>query len=565
MKNTRILLIYTLLATLLASCATTNQTSTEIAAPKAEQNQQTTPAEEVPYSVRLKQARKPYGFVLFQSMDVADGMEKQYLRVEKEWLKIHEHLAKQGKILSWGLAKARENSLGYEYVTWKTFRSLKDLEATYDWDELGKWMGQEKLDLLFEKTNEARTITGSQVLRQRDYAQMPLSQTSIFENLSPQDISFRLNFLAPTPGNRAKYLEIVEKAYSPLFEKRAEIDKTFLGWEYQELMYYNGQGNTEPFRGIDIFRNDIPELTEAEQEIVNAELPSWPEDIYPMSKRGELRTMTTVTFDIVHVIMQNAESTLMNELVGTWTHTNPDGSYRTKTVTPYAEQLSFFASDGTLLQKRQPIPLRIEASNKLTRFTGFFPNGKTWNASIQIHDGKWYEQDRAFTDLEQFDGVYPAAPDAYFVYEKSAEPAQRNLAAYDNSEEGTALIRNIVESYAKGDFKKLRSYFSDDAKVVHNQWGPAAEGITIDELIETHKKHHATLAKPVEVLNSIYEAVTLPNGGKHAHGWINMRNTTKSGEVTDTNVFVAFGVGNDGKATYEWALFDPAGIPSYQK
>jgi len=342
MKNTRLLITHSLLAALLASCATTNQTSTDIAASKAEQNQQTTPAEEVPYSVRLKQARQPYGFVLFQSMDVADGMEKQYLRVEKEWLKIHEHLAKQGKILSWGLAKARENSLGYEYVTWKTFRSLKDLEATYDWDELGKWMGQEKLDLLFEKTNEARTITGSQVLRLRDYAQMPLSQTSIFENLSPQDISFRLNFLAPTPGNRAKYLEIVEKAYSPLFEKRAEIDKTFLGWEYQELMYYNGQGNTEPFRGIDIFRNDIPELTEAEQAIVNAELPSWPEDIYPMSKRGELRTMTTVTFDIVHVIMQNAESTLMNELVGTWTHTNPDGSYRTKTVTPYAEQLSFF-------------------------------------------------------------------------------------------------------------------------------------------------------------------------------------------------------------------------------
>ena len=122
-----------------------------------------------------------------------------------------------------------------------------------------------------------------------------------------------------------------------------------------------------------------------------------------------------------------------------------------------------------------------------------------------------------------------------------------------------------MESYAKGDFKRFRSYFSDDAKVVHNQWGPAAQGISIDELIETHKKHHATLAKPVELLNSIYEVVTLPNGSKHAHGWLNMRNTTKSGEVTDTNVFVAFGVGDDGKATYEWALFDPAGIPSYKK
>ena len=132
MKNTRLLITHSLLAALLASCATTNQTSTDIAAPKAEQNQQTTPAEEVPYSVRLKQARQPYAYALFEKMDVTEGMESEYLKVEKEWLKIHNHLAAQGKILSWGLAKARGNDLGYEYVTWKTFRSLKDLEATYD-------------------------------------------------------------------------------------------------------------------------------------------------------------------------------------------------------------------------------------------------------------------------------------------------------------------------------------------------------------------------------------------------------------------------------------------------
>ena len=565
MKNTIFLIKCSLIGALVASSAFTNLTSTEIAAPKAEQNQQTTPVEEVPYSVRLKQARQPYAYALVEKMDVKEGMESEYLKVEKEWLKIHNHLAAQGKILSWGLAKARENDHGYEYVTWKTFRSLKDLEATYDRAELEKMMGASKLSELFEKTPKTRTVAGTQVLRLRDYAQMPLNQMALLNELKAEDISFRLNFLQPTEGNREKYLQLVEHAFSPRFTKLAEVDRTFLGWEYQELLFSSGEGNLEPFRGIDIFRNDIPQLTEDERAAINAQLPAWPDHIHPQGKGGELRTMKTVVFDVIHMTRGNAETQTWNELVGTWTHTNPDGSYRTKTVTPYAEQLSFFSADGTLLQKRQPIPLRIEASNKLTRFTGFFPNGKIWNASIQIHDGKWYEQDRAFTDLEQFDGVNPAEPDAYFIYEKSAEPAQRNLAAYDNSEEGTALIRNIVESYAKGDFERLRSYFSDDAKVVHNQWGPDAEGITIQELIETHKKHHATLAKPIEILNSIYEVVTLPNGGKHAHGWINMRNTTKSGEVTDTNVFVAFGIGNDGKATYEWALFDPAGIPSYQK
>lgn len=564
MKRLAIHISQVLVAVSLIGCAIANQTAIPKSA-EAAPRQQTTQSEQIPYSVRLKQARQPYAYVLFEKMDVGDGMEKEYLKVEKEWLGIHNHLAAQGKILSWGLAKARENDLGYEYVTWKTFRSLKDLEQTYDWEALGKWMGEKKLNTLLDKTPKTRIIVGSEVLRLRDYAHMPLNQMQLLKQLSPEDISFRLNFLQPTEGNWNKYLEVVQDGFSPMFEKRAEVDKTFLGWEYQELLFHKGNGNQEPFRGIDIIRNDIPRLTKDEAAKVNAQLPTWPKHIHPQNKGRELRTMKTVVFDVVYMTSGNAESQVRENLIGKWTHTNTDGSYRTKVMTQFSEQLSFYSPDGKIIQERPAIPFRVEVSNKLTRFTGFMPNGKTWNASMQLHDGKWYEQDRAFTDIEQYDGIFPSAPDNYFVYEKSGEPVKKNLSAYDNSEQGTALIRNIVESYAKGDFKRFRSYFSDDAKVVHNQWGPAAEGISIDELIETHKKHHATLAKPVELLNSIYEVVTLPNGSKHAHGWLNMRNTTKSGEVTDTNVFVAFGVGDDGKATYEWALFDPAGIPSYKK
>ena len=96
---------------------------------------------------------------------------------------------------------------------------------------------------------------------------------------------------------------------------------------------------------------------------------------------------------MLYLTSGNAESNVREKLIGKWTHTNPDGSYRTKVMTPFSEQLSFYSSDGTLIQERPAIPFRVEVSNELTRFTGF-PNGKTWNASMQLHDGKWCKQDR---------------------------------------------------------------------------------------------------------------------------------------------------------------------------
>ena len=94
-------------------------------------------------------------------MDVGDGKEKEYLEIENEWLEIHNYPAARGKILSWGLAKARKNDLGYEYVTWKTFRSLKDLEQTYDWEALGQWMGENKLNKLLEKHPKHEQLPGA--------------------------------------------------------------------------------------------------------------------------------------------------------------------------------------------------------------------------------------------------------------------------------------------------------------------------------------------------------------------------------------------------------------------
>ena len=81
-------------------------------------------------------------------------------------------------------------------------------------------------------------------------------------------------------------------------------------------------------------------------------------------------------------------------------------------------------------------------------------------------------------------------------------------------------------------------------------------------MIENHKTHHEQLAEPIEIINSIYEVVTLKNGSKHGHAWVNFKNTYKNGEVVIAPVFVALGINDDSKIWYEWAFYDTGLMPS---
>ena len=123
---------------------------------------------------RMKLAQKPFSFLAVDYMDVTDGKEKLYLEVEATWQKIHERMASDGKILSWGLAKARKNKFDYEYVTWKLLRSRGALDNLYDMDAIKQWMGEGKFDDLMAKTMESRKIVGSELMELEDYTLVPL-------------------------------------------------------------------------------------------------------------------------------------------------------------------------------------------------------------------------------------------------------------------------------------------------------------------------------------------------------------------------------------------------------
>lgn len=380
-------------------------------------------SEEVPFFDRLKQARFPYSYVVFEKLDVADGKELEYLELEKKWLAIHNIMAKRGKILSWGLAKARTNSLGYEYVSWKTFRSLKDLEMVYNWAELGNLVGNEKLNDLLKKTGETRTIIGTQVLKLRDCSMIPLNDMSRLAQLKPSDLFIRVKFMEPKKGKMENFLKIVDEGLSPLYQKFTEANKKFFSWEFQELLFHKGKGSRESFRAFEIKRNDTSGgISKKERSKIENGIGPWPGTISPRESIKKLAKIDTVYFDVVYLTSGNAEATVRNNLQGIWTHTNPDGSFRTKVMTHYTEQLSFYHSDGKLIYARPTMPFRIEVSDKLTRFTVFQPDGSTWHASMQLHDGKWYEQDRNLSYTNDHGKTPPPAPNAYYIYSRSSNP-----------------------------------------------------------------------------------------------------------------------------------------------
>ena len=70
-------------------------------------------AADASFAHRMKLAQSPYSFLALDYMEVTEGKEKLYLEVEAAWQEIHEKMAADGKILSWGIAKARKNKFDY--------------------------------------------------------------------------------------------------------------------------------------------------------------------------------------------------------------------------------------------------------------------------------------------------------------------------------------------------------------------------------------------------------------------------------------------------------------------
>jgi|UPI0003662207 hypothetical protein len=343
-------------------------------------------------SVKLSQgqkaARKPYNFVIVDYMNVVEGQEDNYLKAEAVWQKIHQDLAEQGRILGWGLAKARENKLGMEFITWKIVHSREDVVDLYNMDKFKKLLSEVDFKTLQELTGSSRSISGSEVLSLTDYT-LPQEGNS-FGELDPAVLAFNWNFMTPTSGREAEYLDVEQRYAQPWSQAKTDLDPRFIGWDLQEVVSAQGQTHPSKIRTVDVLRKD-QKLSNPDRLAINNKINNlgiWPQNI----NVGAMRKMERVTFDVIYrtELSKNGVAKLWEALEGSWTAEQGQG-YRTKTITRYNEKIQFFNREGEL-QGGGNSPISVEFVKQIPQFTVYKQNGSAaFSIPFEIKDNIWFE------------------------------------------------------------------------------------------------------------------------------------------------------------------------------
>ena len=121
------------------------------------------------------------------------------------------------------------------------------------------------------------------------------------------------------------------------------------------------------------------------------------------------------------------------------------------------------------------------------------------------------------------------------------------------------LIKNVNTYFVNGDWTNLASCYADSAKSFHNVWPSKSDttvGVAIPKSIEGFKKLRALIDGNINLGGTIYEVVTMPNGNKYGHSWVEMSWKSKKGVTGKMVVFNSYGINKDGKITYDWPIYD---------
>ena len=114
------------------------------------------------------------------------------------------------------------------------------------------------------------------------------------------------------------------------------------------------------------------------------------------------------------------------------------------------------------------------------------------------------------------------------------------------------MLKRGTTAFANGDY-------ADTAKSYHNIWPSNTDttvGVKIPVIIEVFKKQREFIDGNLTIGGTIYEVVTMPDGNKYGHSWVEMSWKSKKGVAGKVVVFNSFGINKDGKITYEWPIYD---------
>ena len=142
-------------------------------------------------------------------------------------------------------------------------------------------------------------------------------------------------------------------------------------------------------------------------------------------------------------------------------------------------------------------------------------------------------------------------------------PENKDLSGFTFEGPEIDLIKKAVNHFTKGELEAYRECFTDSATYVHNRWANDTSQ-SIDELVKIHQLAKDERKGDIEILNQIYEVVTVPNGSKYGHGWFEFSSENKTGEKYNNTVFVSWGFKND-KLAWEWAIYNAANSPKPYK
>ena len=120
------------------------------------------------------------------------------------------------------------------------------------------------------------------------------------------------------------------------------------------------------------------------------------------------------------------------------------------------------------------------------------------------------------------------------------------------------LMKKAAESWASGNWDAYLSCYADTAISVHNTWAVTTDtAVTrkVSSYIDTFKKSREGMEGNVTINNSIYEVVTMGDGSKYGHAWLDCSWKTKDGGTSKTLIFNSYSI-KDGKFTTEWPIYD---------
>lgn len=122
------------------------------------------------------------------------------------------------------------------------------------------------------------------------------------------------------------------------------------------------------------------------------------------------------------------------------------------------------------------------------------------------------------------------------------------------------MAKTVMDSYLKQDWVKLKSVYSDTARIWQNKWFSSDPGMTVDEVIEGDKAFVSMLDE-YRYDETIWEMIIQDSGIKWVHFWGNSIGRFQGDSVElEVPAHIAFGIVED-KIVYEAGFWD--NLPGY--